>query len=64
MTPACESALRELFHRLDEDLDSLLGREELNRFQQTAESRELSQRVYEVSPMHRCVVNMCLLKWC
>jgi Ca2+-binding EF-hand superfamily protein len=50
-TQACETALREMFDRLDEDMDGYLGQKELNRFQQEYEGCDVDA---QVGAMLRC----------
>lgn len=45
-TPEAEDSLREIHRRLDEDMDGLLKREELNSFQQMSEGCDMVDEVY------------------
>ena len=48
-TPACDVALREIFDRLDEDMDGALSRKELNEFLVHTEGTELDEAVSETT---------------
>ena len=48
-TPACDFALREIFDRLDEDMDGALSRKELNEFLMHTEGTELDEAVSETT---------------
>ena len=45
-TRQCDSALREVFRRFDEDMDGFLGRQEMNQFQQLHEGMDVDEGVY------------------
>ena len=47
LTPACEFALREIFDRLDENMDGFLGRSELNELLLSMEGTLLDEAVYQ-----------------
>ena len=44
-TPKCVAAMTELFHRFDMDLDEVLSRAELNKFQQLTDGCDMGDEV-------------------